>query len=73
MSHHCPFPVRSTDNRCGYHASNVPGMSLCLALAIALTCFAGLSYAGDVSSAQETQLAAEIGVTLPSIHISVSR
>lgn len=74
MSHHCPFPVRSTDSRCGYHASSVPGLSLCLALTVALSCFAGLSYAGGAAFAQANQLAPEIGVTLsPSNHISVSK
>ena len=74
MSHHCPFPVRSTDSRCGYHASSVPGLSLCLALAVALSCFAGLSYAGGTATVQGNQLAPEIGVTLsPSIPVSVSK
>lgn len=73
MSRHCPFPVRSTDSRCGYHAGSVPALSLCLALAVALSCFASLSYAEGVAFAQQNQLAPEVGVTLsPSNPISVS-
>ncbi len=37
MSHHCPFPVRLSDNRCGYRAGSAPGFTLSLALVAALS------------------------------------
>lgn len=67
MSHQCPFPVRSTDSRCGYRAGSVPGLSLCLALVAVLSCFAGFSHAGGVVTAQENQLAPEVGATLTAL------
>jgi len=45
MSHHCPFPVRSTDSRSCYRAGNAPGFILCLALVAALSGYAGFSLA----------------------------
>ena len=39
----CPFPVRSTDNRRCYQAGSMPGLALVLALAVALSGYAGLS------------------------------
>lgn len=45
MSHHCPFPVRSTDSRSCYRAGNAPGFILCLALVAALSGYAGFSFA----------------------------
>ena len=64
MTHHCPFPVRSTDSRCGYRSGSVPCLTLCLALAAALLCFAGLGYAGGVAAPQEKQLDQAVG-TMP--------
>jgi len=43
MSHQCPFPVRSTDNRCGYRAGSAPGFTLSLALVAFLSGYASLS------------------------------
>jgi hypothetical protein len=45
MSHHCPFPVRSTDSRSSYRAGSAPGFTLCLALVAALSGYAGYSQA----------------------------
>jgi hypothetical protein len=45
MSRHCPFPVRSTDNRSCYRAGSAPGFTLCLALVAALSGYAGYSHA----------------------------
>lgn len=64
MSHQCPFPVRSTDNRCGYRSGSAPGMSLCLALVAVLSCFAGLSHAGGMTAVQESQPAVATSVIL---------
>ena len=49
MSHQCPFPVRSTDNRSAYRAGSVPGLALSLALVVALMCFSGFCDAADVA------------------------
>ena len=74
MSHHCPFPVRSTDSRCSYRAGSVPGLSLCIALVAAISCFADLSYAGGVAVAQANQYGLAIDATLTSSnHFSVSQ
>lgn len=64
MSHHCPFPVRSNDSRCGYHASSIPGLSLCLAIVAALTCFADLSYAEAVGAAHAEPIASANSASL---------
>lgn len=45
MSHHCPFPVRSSDNRRGYRTGSAPGFTLGLALMAALSGYAGISEA----------------------------
>ena len=45
MSHHCPFPVRSTDSRRCYRTGSAPGFTLCLALVAALSGYAGYSHA----------------------------
>lgn len=45
MSHHCPFPVRSSDNRRGYRTGSAPGFTLSLALMAALSGYAGISEA----------------------------
>jgi hypothetical protein len=45
MSHHCPFPVRSTDSRSSYRAGSAPGFTLALALVAALSGYAGYSHA----------------------------
>ena len=63
MSHQCPFPVRSTDSRCGYRSGSVPGMSLALALVAVLSCFAGLGHAGGMTVVQENQPAEAISNT----------
>ncbi len=49
MPHQCPFPVHSTDNRCCYRTGSAPGFTLCLALVIALSCYAGFSYAASIA------------------------
>lgn len=51
MSHQCPFPVRSTDSRCGYRTGSLPGLAFSLALIAALTCFAGICHADGVRAA----------------------
>lgn len=51
MSHQCPFPVRSTDSRCGYRTGSLPGLAFSLALIAALTCFAGICHADAVQTA----------------------
>lgn len=45
MSHQCPFPVRSTDNRRCYRAGSVPGCALGLALIAALLGYASFGHA----------------------------
>ena len=45
MSHHCPFPVRSTNSRRSYHTGTAPGFTLCLALVAALLGYASVSHA----------------------------
>jgi len=52
MSHQCPFPVQSTDNRCCYRAGSAPGFTLSLALVAALAGYAGLSHAAPAASAK---------------------
>ena len=52
MSHQCPFPVHSSDNRCGYRAGSAPGFTLSLALVAALTGYAGLGHAAPSDNAQ---------------------
>lgn len=51
MSHHCPFPVRSTNSRCSYQTGSAPGFTLCLALVAALMGYAGLSHAAPFGKA----------------------
>jgi thermitase len=43
MSHQCPFPVQSSDNRCGYRAGNAPGFTFSLALVAVLSGYAAIS------------------------------
>ncbi len=50
MPHQCPFPVHSTDNRRCYRTGSAPGFTLCLALVVALSCYAGFSYATPIAS-----------------------
>jgi len=50
MSHQCPFPVRSTDNRRCYRTGSAPGFTLCLALVAALSCYAGFSQAAPIQT-----------------------
>lgn len=52
MSHHCPFPIRSTNSRCSYHTGYAPGFTLCLALVAALIGFASVSHAAPSNNAQ---------------------
>lgn len=52
MSHHCPFPVRSTNSRCSYHTGYAPGFTLCLALVAALIGFASVSHAAPSNNTQ---------------------
>jgi len=49
MSHQCPFPVRSTDNRRSYRTGSAPGFTLGLALVAALSGYAGFSHAAAFS------------------------
>jgi len=51
MTHQCPFPVRSTDNRRSYRAGNAPGFILTLALIAVLSGYAGLSGAAPSAAA----------------------
>ena len=53
MSHQCPFPVQSSDNRCGYRAGSAPGFTLSLALVAALSGYAGLSEAAPAAQRSE--------------------
>ena len=62
MPRHCPFPVRSNDNRCGYHTGCVPGLCLWLALAAVLACFAGFSHATAGTATQEKQVDADVAI-----------
>ncbi len=48
MSHQCPFPVHSTDNRRCYRTGSAPGFILCLAAVAALLCYAGFSHAAPI-------------------------
>ena len=43
MSRQCPFPVLSSDNRCGYRRGSAPGFTLSLALVAILAGYAGIS------------------------------
>jgi subtilisin family serine protease len=52
MSHQCPFPVRSSDNRFGYRTGSTPGFTLSLALVAALGGYAGISDAAPAAAAQ---------------------
>ena len=52
MSHHCPFPVRSTDSGSSYRTGSVPGFTLTLALIAALSGYAGLSDAAPAVTAE---------------------
>lgn len=52
MSHQCPFPVQSSDNRCGYRRGSAPGFTLGLALVAALSGYAGLSHGAPSDIAQ---------------------
>ncbi len=45
MSHHCPFPVRSTNSRSSYYTGTAPGFTLCLVLVAALLGYASVSHA----------------------------
>ena len=56
MSHQCPFPVRSTNNRCCYRTGSAPGFALCLAVVAALSCYAGFSRAAQFSPAEVTAI-----------------
>ena len=66
MSHQCPFPVRSTDNRCGYQTGTVSGFALCLAVVAALSCYAGFSDAAQFAPVQVNSQTAVSG-TVPAI------
>ena len=66
MSHQCPFPVRSSDNRRSYHTGCAPGFTLCLALVAALSGYAGLSHAVQSAPTQANNLTTISG-TVPAI------
>jgi thermitase len=50
MSRQCPFPVLSSDNRCGYRRGGAAGFTLTLALVAALLGYAGLSHAAPAGA-----------------------
>jgi hypothetical protein len=50
MPHHCPFPVRSTDSRRGYHTGSAPCFTLGLALVAVLSGYAGFSHAAPAAN-----------------------
>lgn len=51
MSHQCPFPVQSSDNRCGYRTGSAPGFTLALVLVAAFAGYAGLGHAAQSNAA----------------------
>lgn len=55
MSHQCPFPIHSTDNRRCYRIGNAFGFTLILTLIAALTGYAGLVEAAPTATAQARQ------------------
>ena len=61
MSHQCPFPIQSSDNRCGYRAGTAPGFTLSLALVAALGGYAGLSDAAPAVAEMPVSSGAVIG------------
>jgi len=61
MSHHCPFPVRSTDSRSSYRTGSAPGFTLCLALVAALSGYAGYSQSAQSAHAQASNPTAFAG------------
>lgn len=64
MPRHCPFPVRSTDNRRGYRAGTVPGFTLSLALIAALSGYASLTDAAPAAPGNKSNAAiAELPVS----------
>jgi subtilisin family serine protease len=64
MSHHCPFPVRSTDSRRSYRAGSAPGFTLGLALIAALSGYAGLSDAAPANTAASAETAVSSGAVV---------
>jgi hypothetical protein len=65
MSHHCPFPVRSTDNRRCYQTGSAPGFVLCLALAAALLCcYIDFGYAAQPGHAQANNSVGLAGIAV---------
>ena len=70
MSHQCPFPVCSTDNRSSYRTGSSPGLTLCLALVAALLGYAGLSHAMPVAFVQQNL--SDLDLALVSAHSSLA-
>lgn len=64
MSHQCPFPVHSSDNRRGYRTGSAPGFTLALALVAALSGYAGLSH-GAPSVVAQTKKPTALPTTAP--------
>lgn len=64
MSHQCPFPVQSSDNRRGYRTGSAPGFTLGLALVAALSGYAGLSH-GAPSAAAQSKKPTALPTTVP--------
>ncbi len=67
MPHHCPFPVRSTDNRRCYRIGSAPGFTILLALLAALLGYAGFSHADASDNAQANEpmmTSAVVGATI---------
>ena len=52
MSHQCPFPVESSDNRCSYRAGSAPGLTLSLVVMAVLSGYASFSEAAPTAKAQ---------------------
>jgi hypothetical protein len=67
MPRHCPFPVRSTDNRRGYRAGTVPGFTLSLALIAALSGYASLTDAAPAAPGNKSNAAMANCPFLPAV------
>jgi len=65
MSHQCPFPVRSTDNRNCYKTGSAPGFVLCLTVVAALLFYADFGHAQSAPVLANSQTA--ISGTVPAI------
>lgn len=68
MSNHCPFPVRSTDNRSCYRSGSTLGFTLGLALMMALSGYAGSSHADAYSIAPDNEPEGNVTTTRSLAH-----